>query len=103
MYSCNLSVGVALVVRFTTNGMCEKNNNIHICGANKRVIVAHELLLLAAAVRSFAHMPLELSDRNYTSLVDAKYDINQLRSLEVHDSLIVVYIACGLKYGVQMS
>ena len=25
---CNLSGGVALIVRFTTNGMCVKNNTI---------------------------------------------------------------------------
>jgi len=32
-YCCNLSGGVALIVWFTTNGMCVKNNTIHICGA----------------------------------------------------------------------
>jgi len=29
-YCCNLSVGIALNVRFTTNGMCAENNT-HIC------------------------------------------------------------------------
>ena len=33
---CNLSGGVALIVWFTMNGMCVKNNTIHICGANKQ-------------------------------------------------------------------
>jgi len=34
-YCCNLSGGFALIVWFTTNGMCVKNNTIHICCANK--------------------------------------------------------------------
>jgi len=33
---CNLSGGVALIVWFTRNGMCVKNNTIHICGVNKQ-------------------------------------------------------------------
>ena len=33
---CNLSGGVALIVWFTTNGMCVKNSTIHICGASKQ-------------------------------------------------------------------
>ena len=33
---CNLSGGVELNVWFSTNGMRVKNNNIHICGANKQ-------------------------------------------------------------------
>ena len=36
LYCCNLSGGVALIVWFTTNGLCVKNNTIHICGANKQ-------------------------------------------------------------------
>ena len=36
LYCCNLSGGVALIVWFTTNGMCVKNNTIHICGTNKQ-------------------------------------------------------------------
>jgi len=50
--TCNLSVGVALNVRFTTNGMCVKNNT-HIYVArtsNNRVIAACDLLLLVATV-----------------------------------------------------
>ena len=64
---CNLSGGVALIVWFTTNGMWVKNNTIHICGANKQWQSDHgmwTLLLLAATVRSFAHMPLGISDHN---------------------------------------
>ena len=29
VYCCNLSSGVALIVWFTTNGMCAKNNNTY--------------------------------------------------------------------------
>ena len=45
------------------------NNTIRICGANKQQKSYHgvwALLLLAATVRSFAHMPLGISDRNTT-------------------------------------
>jgi len=44
-YYCNLSFGVALNVRFTTNGMCA-NNNTHIYGArtsNNRVVATRGL------------------------------------------------------------
>jgi len=64
---CNLSGGVALNVWFTTNGMYVKNNtiiNVARASNNKRDCDAWTLLLLAAAVRSFAHMPLGISDRN---------------------------------------
>ena len=88
---CNLSSGVALIVWFTTNGMCVKNNTI-ICVARasnskrdcdvvalliltcerlnvttsvrKERLRAWSLLLLAATVRSFARMPLGISDHN---------------------------------------
>ena len=66
-YCCNLSGGVALIVWFTTNGMCAQNK-ICVCGANKQYwsdlvgwstdLVGWSLLLLAATVRSFAHMLL---------------------------------------------
>ena len=59
---CNLSGGVALIVWFTTNGMCAKNKNI--CKWREQAIIEWSLLLLAATVRSFAHMPLGISDRN---------------------------------------
>jgi len=64
-YCCNLSVGVALNVWFTTNGMCAKNN-IHIYVARTSDCGAWSLLLLAATVWSFAHLPLGISDRNTT-------------------------------------
>jgi len=70
-YCCNLSSGVALIVWFTTNGMCVKNNTIiYVARASnsKRDCDAWSLLLLAAAVRSFAHMPLGISDRNSTQV-----------------------------------
>jgi len=37
---CNLSGGVALNVWFTTNGMCAKNNNIHMC--REQVMIVFE-------------------------------------------------------------
>ena len=42
---CNLSVDVALNVRFTTNGMCAKNNNVIYLArtSNNRVIMACDL------------------------------------------------------------
>jgi len=64
---CNLSGGVASIVWFTTNGMCVKNNTImYVAQASnsKRDCDTWSLLLLAAAVRSFAHMPLRISDCN---------------------------------------
>jgi len=67
---CNLSGGVALIMWFTTNGMCVKNNTIiYVARAcnNKRDCGTWSLLLLAATVRSFAHMPVEISHCN-TSL-----------------------------------
>jgi len=95
-YCCNLSGGVALIVWFTVNGMCVKNNTI-ICvprasnskrdcagvalliltcerlnvttSVRKERLRAWSLLLLAATVRSFAHMPLGLSDRNSITTV----------------------------------
>ena len=62
----NLSGGVALIVWFTTNGMWAKNKNIYEWREQAiiRDYVAWSLLLLAAAVRTFAHMPLGISDRN---------------------------------------
>jgi len=64
---CILSGGVALIVQFTTNGMCVKNNIIiYVARASnsKRDCGAWSLLLLAATVRNFARMPLGISDRN---------------------------------------
>ena len=66
-FCCNLSGGVALIVWFTTNGMCAKNKNIDAWreeAFNKRDCNAWSLLLLAATVRSFAHMSLGISHRN---------------------------------------
>ena len=65
---CNLSASVMLNARFTTNGMCAKNNTIYMW--REQAIIEWSrcvtLLLLAATVRSFAHMPLRLSDCNNT-------------------------------------
>jgi len=65
LYGCNLSVGIVLNARFTTNGMRVKNNtHIHAARTSTiRVIAAHELLF-AATMQSFAHMPLELAIHN---------------------------------------
>jgi len=64
---CNLSIGVALNVRFTMNGMCTKNNTqIHVVWTNNnRVIVVYELYCCSAAtVWSFVHLLFGLSDCN---------------------------------------
>ena len=88
---CNLSGGVALIMWFTTNGMCVKNKTIiYVARASTRKrdcdmislpiltcerlnvttsvrkerLRALSLVLLAATVRSFVHMPLGISDRN---------------------------------------
>jgi len=67
---------------FTANGLCVKNNT-HIYVArtsNNRVITARSLLLLAAKVCSFAHLPLGLSDRNNTNAaIDGRSEQNQQR------------------------
>jgi len=44
---CNLSGDVALNVWFTTNGMCVKNNTIHICGSNKQQQSDHGMSLFS--------------------------------------------------------
>ena len=89
-WCCNLCGGVALIMWFTTNGMCVKDNTIiyvERASNSKRdcVVVAlpiltrvrlnimtsvrdeklrtWSILLLAATVRSLAHMPLGISDR----------------------------------------
>jgi len=54
-----------------TFGMCVKDNTIIYAARasnSKRYCDAWSLLLLAATVRSFAHMPLGISDRNSTKL-----------------------------------
>jgi len=92
-YCCNLSGGVALIVWFTMNRICVKKNTIiYVARASsskrdcdvvalpilmcerlnattsvrKERLRAWSLLLLAATVRSFAHIPLRISDRNST-------------------------------------
>jgi len=67
--SCNLSGGVALIVWFTRNGMYSKNNTvIYVARASnsKRDCNAGSVLLLAATMQSFAHMPLGISDHKST-------------------------------------
>ena len=88
---CTFSGGVVLIVWFTTNGVCVKNNTIiYVARASNKKrdcdvetlpiltceqsnmmasireerLRAWSLSLLAATVRSFAHMPLGISDRN---------------------------------------
>ena len=67
---CNLSVGVGLDVRFTRNRMYAKNNtHIHVARtSNNSDFGMWSLLLLAAKVWNFAHLPFGLSDRNKTVL-----------------------------------
>ena len=122
---CNLSGGVALIVWFTTNGMCGKNNTI-VCVArasNRKRDCEHDLYCCllprceamhtcrsgfpiatkwccdqdvkvvwssaftqrtcdrcGSLVRSFAHMPLGISDRN-TSLAKNEKEKTKLSSL----------------------
>ena len=73
---CKLLVGVALNARFTTNGMCVKNNaNIYVARtSNNRVIAARDLYCCLLPQWSFAHMLLRLSDHNNT-IVDLPFRI----------------------------
>ena len=67
-YCCNLSIGVALIVWFTTNGMCTKNNNIYMwceqAMIEYRSVIT--LFIIIACCEAFAYMPLGLSDHNTT-------------------------------------
>jgi len=100
---CNLSGGVALIVWFTTNGMCVKNSTIHICGANKQQQSDHgmwTLLLLAATVRSFAHMPLGISDRITTNVFQRTVNLrDKNKFLELVDVMccLIANLGCYLK------
>ena len=56
---CNLTFNVAFNVRLTTNGLCAKNNT-RICltrTSNNCELLWRSLLLLAATMWSFAHVP----------------------------------------------
>jgi len=69
LYCCNLSVGVALNVRFTTNGMCANNTRIYMARtSNNRVIASGDLccclLPQCEALRTCRSGKLWLSDRN---------------------------------------
>ena len=73
----NLSGGVALIVWFTTNGMCVKNNTIiYVARAsnNKRDCGAWSLLLLAATVWSFRQFPI-------ATLKSVFWDLDRLSSI----------------------
>ena len=107
---CNLSVGVALNARITTNGMCAKNNtHIHVARtSNNRVIATHDLLLLVATVWSFAYMPLGLSDDN--SYIDKERNIHRKkfkinfdhRKLNAHFNIPCAHLPqflCGCTYA----
>jgi len=113
---CNLSGGVAFIVWFTTNGMCVKNNTIIYVArasnskrdcdmvalpiltceqltvttsARKERLRAWSLLLLAATVWSFAHMPLGISDRNNIQYKLEKYLCISCPHLAYHDTIAV--------------
>ena len=64
------------------NGMCvKKKHHMYVAQtSNNRVISSGDLLLLAATVRSFAHMLLWISDRNNIILYIAEksddYDLD---------------------------
>ena len=95
-WCCNLSVGVALIVWFTTNGMCEKNNNIHMrreqaiiewsWRVNSIVACCHSVKLCALATRAFRSQHWQLVD-DFCSLLfcllDESYGtINQSITIE---------------------
>jgi len=64
---CNLSVGIALNVWFSTNGMCTKNNT-HIYVArtsNKRVILSGDLYYCLLPMWSFLHLQLRLHNHSF--------------------------------------
>jgi len=62
---CILAGGVALIVWFTLNRMCVKNNTImYVSRTSNNSVISWSLLLRAATVWSSAHMPLGISDRN---------------------------------------
>jgi len=54
----------------TSNDACEPGEQLIVLanGDDESDLVGWSLLLLAAAVRSFAHMPLRISDRNSVML-----------------------------------
>jgi len=83
---CNLSGGVVLIMWFTTNGMCVKNKTIiYVARAsNSKRLRAWSLLLLAATVRSFVHMPLGISDGNNMKTVIEKVYIALFMQLSIH-------------------
>ena len=65
---CNLFGGVALIVWFTTNGMCAKNKNI--CMWREQAIKEWSRRVISVVAcchgANFVHMPLGISDRNTT-------------------------------------
>jgi len=58
----------------TSNNACEPGEQLMVLanGDDESDLVGWSLLLLAATVRSFAHMPLGISDRNTSSGVGAQ-------------------------------
>jgi len=65
---CNLSVGIALNVRFAMNRMCAKNStHIYVTWtSNYRLILSVDLYCCLLPVWSFVNLPLGLSDCNNT-------------------------------------
>jgi len=61
----------------TSNNACEPGEQLIVLanGDDESDLVGWSLLLLAATVRSFAHMPLGISDRNSAMVVDCFNDI----------------------------
>ena len=88
---CNLSGGVELNVWFATNGMCVKNNTIHICGANKQLIewswhvnsivaCCHSAKLCAHAARDSTYMYYKICGLVKSHLALTK-DKNEMKNL----------------------
>jgi len=63
----------------TSNNACEPGEQliVHANGHDESDLVGWTLLLLAATVRSFAHLSLRLSDRNNTTVTEKHHHLKQ--------------------------
>ena len=66
----------------TSNYACEPGEQLIVLanGDDESVLVRWSLLMLAAMVWSFAHMPLRISDRNRTLLAENFQNVSELNS-----------------------
>ena len=71
LYCCNLSGGVALIMWFTTNGMCVKNKTIiHVArGSNSKRDFEHDLIVTCChSAKLCAHAAWDFRLQQYTSM-----------------------------------